>query len=122
MNHLYQKGMSTLGMLTSVILVAGGLLLVIKIAPLYIDDWAIGSALESLSTESNLYNTSKREIRKKLMTKMAADYTRDLSEDEVIIKKAKDVMTIDVIYESRVPVVYNLDVVAKFSHHLEVKP
>ena len=53
---------------------------------------------------------------------MAADYTRDLTDDEVIITKTRESMTIDVIYEARVPVVYNLDVVAKFNHQLEVKP
>lgn len=114
--------MTMLAMLTTVVVVASVLLLSIKIAPLYIDDLAISSALASMENERNLYNLTKKQVRDKFSRKMTADYTRELTEDELIITKEKDALKIDVIYESRVPVVYNLDVVAKFSHHFEAKP
>jgi len=117
----HQKGMTMLGTLTALILVASGMLLAMKIIPLYLDDYTISKALEALQQEQGLYELPKSTVRDKLVRKMAADYSRTLGKDEVIIEKKKDVLTIDVIYESRVPVVYNLDVVAKFSHHFEQK-
>lgn len=121
MSIQHQKGMTMLGMLTALVLVASGMLLAMKIIPLYLDDYTISKALEALQQEQGLYELPKSKVRDKLVRKMAADYSRTLGKDEVIIEKKKDVLTIDVIYESRVPVVYNLDVVAKFSHHFEQK-
>lgn len=117
MNAKTQTGLTTLGMLLVVVLVVGGLLLAMKLVPLYIDDFAIGKALSSLEAERDLYNSPKPRIRETLRRKLTADYTRDLKDDEIIITKNKGDLTIDVVYEARVPVVYNLDIVAKFEHH-----
>ncbi len=114
-----QKGMSVLSMLVAVVVVAGGMLLVIKIAPLYIDDMTIGGAVNAMREEPGVYYWKKEDIKKYLATKMAADYSRDLASDEIAISKDSRVMKVDINYEARVPIVYNLDVVAKFSHHLE---
>ena len=119
MKAYYQKGMSMLSMLVVVILVASGLLLAIKIAPMYIDDLAIAKALESLQTERDLYRTPKTTIRRMLSRKFDADYTRNLKNDEITITKNKGNIVIAINYEARVPVIYNLDVVAKFNHRLE---
>ena len=121
MNQYYQKGMSALSMLVTVVLVAGGLLLTIKIVPLYIDDMTISNAVEAMEAEEGLYTWKKKDIRDFLRRKMAADYSRDLADDEIIISKDKRVINIDIAYEARVPVVYNLDIVAKFAHHIEAE-
>jgi len=119
MNHKKQQGMSTLGILMAVVLVVSGMLLAMKLVPLYINDYAIGKAVASFETEENLYGKTKTEIRSMLRRKLTADYTEGLDNDEIQIEKKKGVITIDVIYEARVSVVHNLDVVANFSHHLE---
>ena len=121
MNQLSQKGMSVLSMLVTVVLVAGGLLLTIKIVPLYIDDMTISKAVEAMSAEEDLYNWKKDDIRTYLRRKMAADYSRDLADDEITISKEKRVIKVDIVYEARVPAVYNLDIVAKFAHHIETE-
>jgi len=119
MNYKKQQGMSTLGILMAVVLVVSGMLLAMKLVPLYINDYAIAKAVASLETDQNLYGKTKTEIRSILRRKLTADYTEGLDDDEIQIEKRKGVITIDVIYEARVPVVHNLDVVANFSHHLE---
>lgn len=116
-----QQGMSTLGMLMAVILVVSAMLLSMKLVPLYINDYAIGKAVASLQNEQDLYAKSKAEIRSSLRRRLTADYTDDLADEAIQIEKKKGIITIDVIYEARVPVVYNLDVVASFAHHLEKK-
>ena len=121
MKQHYQKGMSALSMLVSVVLVVGGLLLALKIIPLYIDDMTISNAVNAMRAEKGLYNWKRQDIRKYLSTKMAADYSRDLADDEIIITKDKRIINIDIVYEARVPVVYNLDIVAKFAHHIETE-
>jgi len=116
-----QQGMSTLGMLMAVILVVSAMLLSMKLVPVYINDYAIGKAVASLLDEENLYAKRKAEIRNFLRRKLAADYTDDLASESIQIERNKGLITIDVVYEARVPVIYNLDVVASFSHHIEKK-
>ena len=86
---------------------------------MYIDDYAIGKAVAALSEEETLYSQTKTEIRKMIRRKLAADYTSDLSDEDITITKNKGVILVDVVYEARVPIVHNLSVVANFEHHLE---
>ena len=118
MNKMKQSGMSMLGMLVTVLIIAGLGLLSIKIIPLYIDDYAIANALNSLQDEE-IFDESKMQIRNRLRTKLSADYTRDLEDEEIQITREKGLLTIEIDYEARVPVIYNLDVVAHFNHRLE---
>ena len=106
-------------MLMAVILVVSAMLLSMKLVPLYINDYAIAKAVASLQDDANLYSKGKAEIRGIIRRKLAADYTEDLADDAIQIDKNKGTITIDVAYEARVPVVYNLDVIANFAHHLE---
>jgi len=114
-----QLGMTVLSMMVLVLLGTGALLLGMRIAPLYLDDFSIAKHLDSLQTEQNLYDMSKTRIRDLLARKLDVDYGRGLTKDEVTIEKTKKIVTIDVVYEERVSLVYNLDVVAKFDHHIE---
>lgn len=119
MNLKAQQGMSMLGMLTTVVLVASILLLAIKIIPLYIDDYAIANALEAVIQEEDIVTANKKQVQASIVRRLSADYTRDLKDDEIIITKEKDKTIIDVVYEARVPIAYNLDIVAKFEHRVE---
>lgn len=121
MNYKKQQGMSGLGILMAVVLVVSAMLLAMKLVPLYINDYAIGKAVASLQEEENLYTKTKGEIRSIVRRKLAADYTDDLADESFQIEKNKGILTINVNYEARVSVIYNLDIVAKFSHHLEKK-
>ena len=114
-----QRGMSGLGMLATIALVVGGALLALKVIPLYIDDLEVKKALESMEQESGLYTKSKSAIRSMLRTKMSAGYARPLTTEEVKITKKKGKLMIDVVYEARVEIVGNIDLVAKFEHHIE---
>ena len=121
MNYKKQQGMSGLGILMAVVLVVSAMLLAMKLVPLYINDYAIGKAVASLQEEEDLYAKTKGEIRSIVRRKLAADYTDDLADESFQIEKNKGILTINVNYEARVSVIYNLDIVAKFSHHLEKK-
>ena len=118
MNKAKQTGMSMLGMLSTVLLVVAVGLMAIKIIPIYIDDYAIANALESLN-EEDTDNASKMEIRNIIRRKLSADYTRDLADEEIEVTRTKGTLIIEIDYESRVPVIYNLDVIAHFNHRLE---
>ena len=119
MNIKKQQGMSGLGVLMSAILVVSSVLLAMKLVPVYINDYAIGNALASLHDDDKLYSRGESEIRGIIRRKLAADYTDDLANDAISIEKNKSVITVDVIYEARIEVISNIDLIASFSHHFE---
>ncbi len=115
-----EAGMTMLGMLCVVILVVGSMLLAMKIVPIYVDDYAIGKALKALGEDSKLAYAKKRQIRKLLDRRLSADYARELADDEITIVKGSKELRIEISYEARVPLIYNLDIVARFNHqHVE---
>ena len=119
MNIKRQQGITTLGILIGAMFIIAVMLLAIKVVPLYINDYAIGKAVASLAEEDNLYRKTKSEIRNIVRRKLTADYVDDLDDDAFEVEKTKGVIIIDINYEARVSVVSNIDLVAKFSHHLE---
>lgn len=121
MNIKKQQGMSGLGIMMAVVLVVSAMLLAMKLVPLYINDYAIAKAVAALQEDEDLYRKTKSEIRSTLRRRLTADYTDGLADDSIQIEKKKGIMTIDVVYESRISAVYNLDIVASFAHHLEKK-
>lgn len=114
-----QQGITTLGILIGAMFIIAVMLLAIKVVPLYMNDYAIGKAIASLADEDDLYRKSRREITSIVRRKLTADYVGDLDDDAFQIEKNKGVIIIDVNYETRVSIVSNIDLVAKFSHHLE---
>ncbi len=119
MKQKKQAGYSILSLIVVALLVVSGLLLTMKLVPLYITDYAIGKALFSLESEDDLVSWKKKSIREAIKKKLSVDYSRNMDDDEIIITKKKGTITIDIVYEERIPLVYNLDMVAKFNHHLE---
>ncbi len=111
-----QAGMSSLSMLSVIILVLGSILLVMKIVPIYLDDLVVKKALNAMSEESGLETLSKKNIRKILYKRLQSDYSNNLNDDEVKIIKGSNELRIEIHYESRVPLISNLDLVAKFEH------
>lgn len=119
MKQKQQAGYSILSMIVIAILVVSGLLLTMKLVPLYITDYAVGKALQSLESEQDLVSWRKKEIRESIRKKLSVDYSRNLDDEEIVITKKKGSISIDIIYEERISLVYNLDLIAKFNHHLE---
>lgn len=108
-----------LSMLVVIMLLISGAFLALKLVPLYVDDYAIGKAVTSLAEEPNLYAKSKSEIRSFLRLKLAAEFTASLDDENIQITKDKNTINVDVVYETKVPLVRNLSVVANFEHHIE---
>lgn len=119
MNIKRQQGITTLGIMIGAVFIIAVMLLAIKVVPLYMNDYAIGKAVASLAEEENLYRKTKSEIRSIVRRKLTADYVDDLEDDAFQVEKRKGTIVIDINYEARVSVVSNIDLVAKFSHHLE---
>ncbi len=108
-----QQGMSMVAWL--LLLAVGGTLLLaaFRLAPLYIDNYFIKSALDSLEQE-NIDEMTNGAIRRKLDKLFLINNVRDMSSKDIEIDRRQGNILVSLDYEQRVNFVGNVDFVVMF--------
>ena len=107
-------GLSALGLLLLISLVGFFVILLLRLVPHYIDFRKIDSVMDGLAARE-IKLLSKSEIREILTRRYKINNIRDLKvEDIVEIERKNDEAVIEVAYEIREPILYNIDVVLSF--------
>lgn len=117
----FQKGVTMWGLLMGAGLVIFFALLAMKLVPGVIDGFKVKTALEKLSRQPGIGSKSKVDISNALDKYFEIDEIRtvDLRQDLIVERRGRvTVITIDYEYEE--PMIYNLYVVFKFRHSVEV--
>lgn len=107
-----QIGISALGLLF--LLCIGGFFVVclMKVGPLYYDDYKMQSILERVGTEGiPLQDQSIPQIRRNISNQFTVDGIRDLDINDIKIEKDGDTVTLSLSREARVNLFGSLDVV-----------
>ncbi len=114
-HHQQQQGLSALSLL--LVLAIGGffLTIVMKVAPLYLDNSFVNAALQSLENEA-IHTLTDREIRRKLENYFAVNNVRDVNTRDTVIKRNKASTIIRLDYERRINFLANVDVVVIFTN------
>ena len=85
----------------------------------YFDDMAVKTALKNLAEEQTTRSMGPNEIRKTINKRLEINGVT-LTKDEILIKKEEGDITIDIVYERRIPMYGNVDAMLKFSHSATV--
>ncbi|WP_045860499.1 DUF4845 domain-containing protein [Teredinibacter purpureus] len=103
------------------ILFFGGLFFcVFRIGPHYLDNWAVQGALKSLSEqESNLGAMDKRDIYRKIENFMMINNVRGEEGTAFKVVRKNDRVLINNVYEKRVPMFANIEVLLIFKSQLD---
>jgi len=92
--------------------------MVSKVAVFYIDNNTINNSLQDLKDVPHISKKSRGEVveilRKKLQTN-----NLELNKDEIYVEKRTDRMEVSIIYERRVNMFKNLDVVVSFENYFQ---
>ncbi len=108
---------------TTMILVAlFGLVILatLKVAPAYIDDNAISGTIENMAETPEFADMSLADVRSGLMRTLNTNRI-DFDASNVVLVKEGANEYIDVNYESRKALFYNIEAVVIFSHRFEKK-
>lgn len=113
-----QRGMTIIGVLLVLIVIAFTALIVMRIAPIYVDYFSVREAIKGLKSESNITTMSKEEIYNSLDRRFDVSYVdvvrgRDLK----LVRQGED-LVLKLVYEDRRPLIGNLDVVARFDENV----
>lgn len=108
-----QQGLSALGLL--VVLAVGGTMLTaaFKVGPLFMDNYFVSAALQSLADE-DIHEMSDRKIRNKIEKSFTINNVRDVDIKALKIEREKTRTLVYIDYEKRVNFVANLDFVVVF--------
>jgi len=115
-----QRGMTGLGWLTVLALIGFFSLMILKLAPIYLDHYSVAQAVRSLETEPLITKKSPAEIRKMLKRRLKINYVGDLPKGAIKIKKSSGVLTVDVNYQVKKPLFGNIELLVTFEEHIEL--
>lgn len=108
-----QSGMTYMGMLVLLIVIAFFAVVAIKVAPLYMANFKVKSVLSSMKDERDIATMPPAEIEKRIMSRLDINDV-EIKRDDLKIVRAPNKTVITLNYEARVRLFANLDVVANF--------
>ncbi|MCG7982411.1 MAG: DUF4845 domain-containing protein [Candidatus Thiodiazotropha lotti] len=117
-----QRGLTFISWLV-ILIVAGFLVMVgIKVTPVYIDHFAVKSALESVKNEPFAERKSKVELRNMVLKRLDINSIRHVTKEHIKVKRGTGSRIINVSYEVRRHIAYNAALVMTFDETVELTP
>ncbi len=96
------------------------ILLGVKLAPVYSEHVYVGDALKFLVRNNADVNTlEKSEIKEQLSKYMTVNSIRGDQASSFSVKRINDKYLVSSIYETRVPIIHNIDIVLSFKSQLD---
>jgi len=109
-----QRGMTYIGMLMLMVTIAVAAIVVIKVMPLYMENLKVQSSLKSLAEDHEERGAPPAELESALLKRLSINDVEHVGKDDIEITKQNGHTEVNVSYEARVPLFYNLDLVARF--------
>ncbi len=110
-----QAGMTAIAWIGVIALIIMFILLALKLLPIYMDGFKVGSILSDIKTESNIAKMTPRMITKTIMKRLDINMVTDVGRNNIYIDNAgRKKRTVEIDYEVRENIVGNIDVVVHF--------
>ncbi len=121
MNRLdRQRGMTAIGWLIVLGLIAFFTLITLRLVPLYLEYSKVTSVLESLQNEPGITRKPKSEIYKLIERRFDVNDVRNVDPKVARIEMRNGKLTVTMDYERRTNIAGNVDVIVKFNKSVEV--
>lgn len=120
LNNRYQKGYTLISLIFILGLIAFFVLLVLKIAPIYMDHSKVTNALAALKQTTDVQSMSESEVRSSLDKRFNMNYVNDAKMENVKITKRGNYLRVEVVYEVVQNIAGNLSVLVEFNDMIEV--
>ncbi|MFA7387550.1 MAG: DUF4845 domain-containing protein [Thiohalobacteraceae bacterium] len=115
-----QQGMTAIGWIIVLGLIAFFVLLALRLTPGYLEFATVAASLESLEKEPGITEKTAPEIRSMLGKRFDVNDVKTVDSRDVKIENKGGRLRVWVDYEVRVPVLGNIDAVSKFNKEIEV--
>ncbi|MDT8429461.1 MAG: DUF4845 domain-containing protein [Pseudomonadales bacterium] len=109
-----QQGISKSGMLLLLLVIGLFLTVGLKLIPVYVDHNVITGVMRTLQENGRLNSMTQSELRQELANSLRVNNIRDFDMESVILDRSGSQNQVHVVYEKRVPVFSNIDIVVSF--------
>jgi hypothetical protein len=116
-----QKGMTMTSIVLLVIGICAAVVMVLRIAPVYMNHGKVKSAIEGIKGTTDIQTKSKGEIERALYDRFEINQVNRefIHEENIIITKRGEYMKLEVKYQVEVPIVSNMYALMKFDDFVE---
>jgi hypothetical protein len=116
----HQAGMTAIGWMIMIVLVGFLAIFFIKLVPVYIESFTVRSVITGLGKEAGGDFSTVQNVREAIDRRFSINSVTSVEANEVIIEPSEAGFSLSLDYEVRVPFVYNIELVAKFSEQGQV--
>lgn len=114
-----QRGFSKFGLLMTLVVLVTGLTFGLKVLPIYIDHNFVRGQAESLVESGRAATMTQAEIRAEVGNSLRVNNIREFDLNSITSTRNNGAAVISIVYERRVPLFSNLDVVVSFDDRIE---
>lgn len=114
-----QHGFSKFGLLMTLVVLVTGLTFGLKVLPIYIDHNFVRGQAEALVESGRAATLTQAEIRGEIGNSLRVNNIREFDLNSITSTRNNGVAVISIVYERRVPLFSNLDVVVSFDDRIE---
>lgn len=115
-----QTGMTAISMLLLLIIAGFFALLVMKMGPIYLENYKVKTVLSALESESMIGKKSISEVRQLIDRRLYINEVRRLTAKDIKVKKADGKLRVEIVYEVREHIAANVDAIMSFEDIVEV--
>lgn len=117
-----QRGMTVIGMLLLIIVIAFVALIAMKVVPMYIQYFSIKSTIESIRKEPQLAQMSAQDIQNAIQKRFDIGYVDNISARDLKIRNERNGRVIDLVYDDERDLFYGLYVLLKVNESIPLAP
>lgn len=115
-----QRGMTPIGWIFVFLLIAFFTLIALKLVPIYLDSFTIGSVISDLKKEPGIADKNPRQVVAIIEKRLDINMVKGITADDIFVEKVGDTLSISAEYEVRENLFANVDVVVSFNKSVEV--
>ena len=112
-----QRGLTLIGFVLVLVMTVFIAFIGMRIVPMYMDYYAVVSALNGVAAERGSSRLSAGQLRLKVIMRLQVSYVESVGERDIKISRQGG-LKLGVDYEVRQHIIGNLDVVGKFSKYV----
>jgi uncharacterized protein (UPF0333 family) len=120
MANIKQRGITMLSFVLVLIVVVLFAVLAMNLFPVYSEGFSVHSAMKSVASEPNASNISLAAAQKSLQRHFDIDYVDSVKGKDAKIIREKGKNILNMTYEVRKPLFYNIDFVAMFDYNVDL--
>lgn len=96
-------------------------LIVIRVAPVYMEAYTVRSILQSLQEERSLVGADRNAVWRTLQKRLEINDVKSVGRDDISLQAVGGGTQITIAYESRFPLLANIDGIANFTTRVTIR-